>query len=446
VKLRRKRVSVIGMAKSGIAAANLAHRLGARVLISELSPRNKHSSAIKRLRRGIKYEFGANSEILLDSDIIIKSPGVPSHIPIIKKAHHNNIPVIGEIEFANQFNPSKNIIAITGTNGKTTTTTLVGAIFKNSRLKTFVGGNIGHPLAETVLSLAPKTVVVLEMSSYQLEDAPTFHPHISAILNITPDHMEHHGSMKNYIAAKSRIFANQSGKDYCILNYDDMVCRALANKCPSQVVFFSRLKKLKQGIWCDNNVAVMKYGKYKCSIPIDFKIPGNHNLENIMAAIAMTVVAGINPNVITKVVKGFEGVEHRIELARELRGVRYINDSKGTNVDSTRVALESFNAPIWLILGGRDKGSPYAPLKPLIKKKVAGILLIGEASPIIKQQLAGAAKMYNCQNMEGALNFASKNAKPGSVVLLSPACASFDQYKNYEARGRHFKSIVKSLR
>jgi len=258
--------------------------------------------------------------------------------------------------------------------------------------------------------------------------------------------MEHHGSMKNYTFAKAQIFANQTLNDYCILNYDDKICRALARKCPARVVFFSRLHKLHQGVWLDDDRIIMKYKKYNYVMPVGFKIPGGHNLENIMAAIAISIVAGLRPSVVEKTVRNFKGVEHRLELVRELRGVRYVNDSKGTNVDSTRVALESYNAPIWLILGGRDKGSPYAPLKQLIKKKVAAVLLIGEAASIIKQQLSGIAKMYDCHDMQGAINCAHKYAKAGSVVLLSPACASFDQYKNYEERGRHFKTLVKTLR
>ncbi len=446
MNIRGKNVGVIGLGTSGIAAANLAKSKGARVLVSEAAPKEKRLAFVRKLARGIETEFGGNTDRLLESSLIVKSPGVPNHLPVLEQARKKRIPVIGEIEFANGYNPSRHIIAITGTNGKTTTTTLVGEIISASGVKTFVGGNIGHPLAGALATVTSATRVVLEMSSYQLEDAPGFHPRIAAILNVTPDHMEHHGSMKNYTDAKARVFANQTKQDHCVLNYDDEACRALAKKCQAQVVFFSRVKKLEQGIWLDNDRLIMKYKSYAYSIPVDFKIPGNHNLENIMAAVAICIIAGVKPAVVTKAVRNFKGVEHRIEFVREVDGVRYVNDSKGTNVDSTRVALESYDAPVWLILGGRDKGSPYAPLKALIKKNVAGILLIGEAVPIIKEQLSGTARMYECGDMQGAVTFAHCHAKPGSVVLLSPACASFDQYNNYEERGRDFKKLVKLIK
>lgn len=439
-------VGVIGLARSGIAAANLARSLGARVLISESKEKGKCRRELALLKKGIATEFGGHSDALLDSDIIIKSPGVPHGIPVLKKILKKRLPVWSEIEFAARLVKPRVVVAITGTNGKTTTTALTGAIFKKAGCKTAVGGNIGAPLASLAGRIDTRTAVVLEMSSYQLEDSPTFHPHISAILNITPDHMEHHHTMKNYTAAKANIFANQTRNDYCVLNYDDIPTRRLARRCPATVIFFSRKKRLRQGVfYADGRLQVALKGR-KCSFPADMvRIPGMHNIENVLAAVAMTAAAGIAPAVIGKAIAAFKGVEHRIEFTREIEGVKYFNDSKGTNVDSTRVALESFDNPVWLILGGRDKGSPYEPLRKLIEEKVRGVLLIGEAAEKIKRELSGAADFYDCKTMSGALATARRRAINGDIVLLSPACASFDQYRDYEDRGRQFKKLVRSL-
>ena len=441
-----KTVGVIGLGRSGIAAANLAKQLGADVLVSESRSRNESKNAVKLLKNGIRIEYGGHSTELLKAGIIIKSPGVHGDIPIIRKAKALGISVIGEIEFALRFIKSNKVIAITGTNGKTTTTTLVGEILKAAAFKTIVAGNIGYPPAAAAAKITPATNLVLEVSSYQLEDSPAFKPHISAILNITPDHLEHHGTMRNYIAAKRHIFANQTPNDYCILNYDDKVLNKMAAQCAAKVIFFSRTRKLSGGVYSFGRKLVSDIHNNKFSIDLNLIIPGPHNVENALAAAAIAAAAGVKPAVIKKVLNSFKGVEHRIEFCAEKKGVKYFNDSKGTNVDSTRVALESFEGNIWLILGGLDKGAPYTPLKQLVRNKVKGILLIGEAAGKIKKGLAGSAKFYDCKTLGLAVKLSSELALPGDVVLLSPACASFDQFKDYEDRGRQFKQLVSKIK
>jgi UDP-N-acetylmuramoylalanine--D-glutamate ligase len=279
-----------------------------------------------------------------------------------------------------------------------------------------------------------------------LENIETFHPSISAILNITPDHLEHHRTMKAYAAAKARVFENQTAADVCVLNADDARCRRLAKRCPAQVFFFSRRKILKNGIFIEGNEVVIRWKKIHHRWSLRSNLPGPHNVENSLAATAIAAAGGIPIALIRRVLTEFRGVEHRLEPVRTLRGVRYINDSKATNVDSTRVALASFSDPMIVILGGEGKGSPYAPLKSLIKKNVKRILLIGDDAPKIAQELKAIVPMEKLGRLEKAVARASVLAAAGDVVLLSPACASFDQYDNYEERGRHFKALVGKLR
>jgi len=433
------RAGVIGAGRSGVAAARLLHRLGARVLLSD------HGRVQGGLPKGIEIESGGHSRRLLDCDLLVRSPGVPGHLPVLEQARRKGIPVWSELELASRYTKAKHLIAITGTNGKTTTTTLVGEFFKTTGRRTFVAGNIGAPLAEVAQRTTPSSNVVLEVSSYQLENIETFHPSISAILNITPDHLEHHGSMKAYVQAKARVFENQTKGDVCVLNADDPWCRRLAKRCPARVFLFSRKRKLKSGIYWEGGDVVIRWGGIRGQWLLETNLPGPHNVENILASVAMAMTGGVPLSDIRRVLRGFHGVEHRLELVRTLRGVRYINDSKATNVDSTRVALASFTEPMIVIMGGEGKGAPYAPLKPLLKRNVKRILLIGEDTPVIEKELAGIAPMERRHDLPGAVARAAQIAEPGDSVLLSPACASFDQYKNYEERGRHFKTLVKNL-
>jgi UDP-N-acetylmuramoylalanine--D-glutamate ligase len=447
--LAGQKIGVIGLGKSGVAAANLAAALGADVLVSDTRP-SAECPARSQLNKKVRVEFSGHTDQLLTSDLIVKSPGIHQDIPVLARARRKKIPIMGEVEFASRQVQPRRMIAISGTNGKTTTTALMGAICKAGGMITLVGGNIGTPLADLVKKITPASTVVLEMSSYQLEDSSTFHPTIAAILNITPDHLEHHGTMKRYITAKARIFANQTRGDYCVLNYDDPLCRGLARLCPAQVLFFSRKKVLPNGISYvddkDGRGIVVSFAKRSFRIKANLRLPGMHNVENALACVAMASAADIMPGVIEQSINSFRGVEHRIEFVRSVEGVKYFNDSKGTNVDSTRVALESFKDPVWLILGGRDKGAPYKPLRKLVKEKVKGIILIGEAASKIRKGLAGTTQFLECKTLAKAVQFAAKTAKKDDVVLLSPACASFDQFKDYEDRGKQFKHLVNGLR
>jgi UDP-N-acetylmuramoylalanine--D-glutamate ligase len=440
-----KNAGVIGLAKSGIAAANLLKSLGANVLVSESNTKILSGKRAKELNKGIEIEYGGHSDKLLGMDLVIKSPGVHPDLKILKELKIKKIPVWSELDLALSVSKPRKLLAITGTNGKTTVTTLLGEIFKAAKEQTIVAGNIGSPLAGLADKIGSKTAVILECSSYQLEDSVNLHPNVCCILNVTEDHIEHHHSMANYIKAKERIFLNQTKNDYCVLNYDDKRCRNMAAKIPSKVLFFSRKNVLKQGVFVSGGNIVFNFKERNFKFPIKLNIPGPHNIENALASAAMSAAAGIKPYVIQKVLESFKGVDHRIEFVREINGVKYINDSKSTNVDSTNVALQSFDEPIWLILGGRDKGFPYTPLRKLVKDKVKGIFLVGESSKKIKKDLSGTTRFYESKTIENAVKRSLETAKPGDVVLLSPACASFDQFKDFEDRGRQFKKIVKNL-
>lgn len=437
--MKYKNVGVIGAGRSGLAAAKFLRRKGAHVLLSD-------AGKIKALLpRGIEKEEGGHSERLLEMDLLVRSPGVPDHLAILEKARRKNIPILAELELASRFIHPKTFVAITGTNGKTTTTTLVGELFKAAGRATLVGGNIGTPLAELAPKVNSRSTVVLEVSSYQLENIETFHANIAAILNVTPDHLEHHGTMAAYAAAKARIFENQTRRDITVLNADNVWCKRLANRCPGRVFWFSRRRVLSQGVYFQNGSVVIRWGKLRASWVLKSNLPGPHNIENLLASIAIALAGGLSFSVIRKVLEQFKGVEHRLETVRRLDGVLYVNDSKGTNVDSTRVALQSFSQPLVVIMGGQGKKSPYAPLRPLIKKKVKKILLIGEDAPQIRKELGDLVAHDICGKMDRAVKRARQVATEGDVVLLSPACASFDQYKNYEERGRHFKTLVRQL-
>lgn len=434
-----RRFAVIGAGRSGLAAASFLHSAGASVFLSDASDRPVQAPA------GVEVEVGGHTRRLLEADVIIRSPGVSNHLPILEEAHRQGIALWSELELASRAIHPHRIIAITGTNGKTTTTTLVGEIFKRANSRTVIGGNIGTPLAELVPRIDARTDVVLEVSSYQLEDIQTFHAQIAVILNVTPDHLEHHGTMKAYAQAKARIFERQTARDVCIFNADDSWCRKLAARAKSKRFFFSRRKKLREGIFFDKGQMVLRWGQAHQQWPLGWRLPGAHNIENALAAAAAAVAGGIPVPIIREVLDSFPGVEHRLEVVRNLEGVRYVNDSKATNVDSTRVALNSFHEPLIVIMGGRGKGSPYTPLQRLVKKHVKEILLIGEDSVRIENDLKNVTRFERCETMDRAVRRAREIARPGDVVLLSPACASFDQYQNYEERGRHFKAVVEKL-
>jgi UDP-N-acetylmuramoylalanine--D-glutamate ligase len=337
-------------------------------------------------------------------------------------------------------------VAITGSNGKTTTTTLAGEVIASGGRKTLVGGNIGTPAITFIEQSSPDTWVVLEISSFQLESIETFHPHIAAILNVTPDHLDRHGSMENYIAAKRRIFENQSADDYAVLNADSEICRRLAEGMKPQVMWFSRQREVDRGAYVRGGTIFYRDGKEVEIMPIEeIVLKGAHNVENVLAAVAIGMAAGVEPAAIRRAVKDFRAVEHRLEYVATLRGVEYYNDSKATNVDATIKALESFPANIHLILGGKDKDSDYSVLNALIAERVKRVYTIGAAAAKIESQIGASAPVTSAQTLESAVGKAADLATEGDVVLLAPACASFDQFPSYEHRGRAFKQLVQAL-
>jgi UDP-N-acetylmuramoylalanine--D-glutamate ligase len=433
-------VGVLGLGKSGVAVANLAVKLGYNVFASDSGSKRK----IKELNKKVNTEFDGHSDKILNSDVIIKSPGIHSDTSILKKAIKKKIVVISELSFSLENLKYKKIIAITGTNGKTTTTDLIAKIIKAVYKNSIVVGNIGMPLANKALRTDKSTYITMELSSYQLEDTPYFRPDISVLLNITPDHIEHHKTMNAYIKAKENVFINQRRGDFAILNYDDKICRRISSKVQANLIYFSK-KALNKGIFYNNGKIVIKIGKKHFEIEPKINIAGNHNIENILAATATAYAAGVNPKDIEKVISKYKGVEHRIEFVKTVNGTDYYNDSKSTNIDSTRVALKSFDKNILIIMGGRDKGFPYLPLRNLVKNKVKAIFLIGEASNKIRKDLSGITNFYNCDNIETAVKQIYKVATPYDTVLFSPACASFDQFKNFEERGNIFKRLVHKL-
>lgn len=439
-----KKISVLGLGKSGIACANLACSKGFKVFASDCGKSKTHLQM--KLNKKVELEFNKHSSKVLDCDLIIKSPGLSSDLPILADAVRKKIPVISEIDFALSFVKPKKIIAITGTNGKTTTTTLTYKIIKYAYKNTIVAGNIGYPLSSVVNKINKDTILVLELSSYQLEDSPKFKPNISVLLNITPDHIKHHKTMKNYIKAKANIFKNQTNNDFTIFNYKDKYLKKLIPLNKKSSFPFNLSKSGQNCIYYKDNRFYIQNKNKKIDLEIPVKIPGRHNIDNILSSIACAYLLGIKIDDIKKVVSSFKGVEHRIEFVKNIKGVKYYNDSKGTNVDSTKVALESFDKNIHLILGGQDKGSSYKPIYKLIKNKVKTIMLIGEASPIIEKELKGSAKMYKSITLENAIKQLQSIVKEKDIVLFSPACASFDQFKNFEHRGREFKKIILSIK
>lgn len=442
-----KRVLVVGLGKSGVASALFLESRGARVTVSDAKSEDQLCNEIPALLdRGITVETGKHGErTFRDQDLIVVSPGVPNNVAPLQHARRLGIPVIGEIELTARFLQGR-IVAITGSNGKTTTTTLTGEIIASGGRKTLVGGNIGTPAITFVEQSSPDTWVVLEISSFQLESIESFHPHISAILNVTPDHLDRHGSMENYIAAKRRIFENQTAADYAVLNADSEVNLKIAEGLKPQVLWFSRKHAVDRGAFVEGGTIFYRDSQVVEIMPVsEIALKGAHNVENVLAGIAIGMAAGIEPSAIRRAVKDFRAVEHRLEYVATLRGVQYYNDSKATNVDATIKALESFPGNIHLILGGKDKDSDYTELNGLIAERVKRVYTIGAAAEKIESQIGNTVPVISAQTLESAVRKAADLASEGDIVLLAPACASFDQFSSYEHRGRVFKELVQSL-
>ncbi|MDR0985295.1 MAG: UDP-N-acetylmuramoyl-L-alanine--D-glutamate ligase [Endomicrobium sp.] len=436
-----KKVSILGIGKSGIAAAKLAAKVGYDVFISDIDKRKANVF----ISGNIKTEVGIHSKKILESDFIIKSPGIEKNIPILQEAIKRNIPVISEIEFSilimnKQFKHNK-IIAITGTNGKSTTTELIYKIIKEHYKNTIIAGNFGFPLSKKVSKITKDTIIVLEMSSYQLEDSPNFKPDIGILLNITPDHIIHHKTMELYIKAKKNIFINQNNNDFAIINYDSFICKTIAKDINSKIFFFSRSKTINNGVYYDNGNILINIDSKCVILKPKINIIGKHNIENILAAVLATYIIGIKIKIIEKVISKYKGIQHRIEFVKNINGVSYYNDSKSTNIASTKTAIDAFNNNIILIMGGQDKGISYITLRKIIKKKVKHVFLIGEATNKIKKDLKNLP-ITNSGNLKNALRSIINIAIKGDIVLFSPACASFDQFKNFEERGKLFKKII----
>src|SRR5437773_1636562 len=446
--VKDKRVLVVGLGKSGVASALFLKKRGARVTVSDTkSPDQLRDEIPILLDHGIAVETGGHGERTFHGqDLIVVSPGVPVDAPPLVQARALGETVIGEIELAAQFFPGT-IIAITGSNGKTTTTTLAGEIIAAGGFRTIVGGNIGTPAISLVEAATPDTIAVLEVSSFQLETIQTFHPKVAVVLNVTPDHLDRHGTFEAYVDAKARIFENQRESDFAVLNADDATCVALAARTRAKVFWFSRNTEVNQGACARDGQIIFRDSKTQTEImPIsDLPLKGAHNLENVLAAICVGTVMGCKPEAMRRAVRDFKAVEHRLEFVATIGGVEYYNDSKATNVDATIKALESFPANIHIILGGKDKGSDYTVLKDLLRERVKRVYTIGAAAEKIESQIAGAAPLERTGTLEAALHRAAELAEPGDVVVLAPACASFDQFENYEHRGRVFKQTVQAM-
>lgn len=450
MELRGKKIMVVGMARSGISSARLLIEKGALPVLYDA----KNSSEFKQ---GTFNEFegkavlalGASADaVAADADILVLSPGVPTDLEFIKKAKEQGKPVIGEIELGFICSAAQ-IVAITGTNGKTTTTALTGEVFKNAGYTTHVLGNIGTPITEYAAKTKAEDIIVAETAALQLETIERFAPRACAVLNITEDHLNRYGTMENYTAAKERIFENQTEDDFCVLNYDNQITRSMADKPRSQIIWFSRQVKPNRGVFIDNGHILSSEpdGVHMICKAAKVRIPGAHNLENAMAATALARCFGISESVIRKTLIEFPGVEHRIEFVREYDGVRYINDSKGTNPDATEKAAAAMDRPTVLILGGYDKHSSFEELFAGFGKQIKHIVAIGETQQKILRdaKAAGFKNICTADGFEEAVLMARGIAKNGWNVLLSPACASYDMFTDFEQRGAVFKSIVNSF-
>ncbi len=448
--LANKRVLVVGLGKSGVASALFLQAKGARVTVSDAKPQDQLGQEIPvLLDHGIALETGGHGErTFRGQDLIVVSPGVPVDSPPLVQARALGESVIGEIELASRFLPKK-IVAITGSNGKTTTTTLAGEIVAAGGFPVVVGGNIGTPAISLVERATANTVVVLEVSSFQLETIETFHAKIAVVLNVTPDHLDRHRTFAAYTDAKARIFENQQGDDLALLNADDPTCAGLAGRTRAQVFWFSRKNEVKQGAYLRDGRVLFRDGSDKGQreiMPVsEIPLKGAHNVENTLAAISVGALMGCEAGRIRKAVQDFKAVEHRLEYVATIRGVEYYNDSKATNVDATIKALESFPANIHLILGGKDKDGDYSLLNDLLRQRVRRVYTIGAAAETTESNVKPAAEIDQSVTLETALKRAAATAEAGDIVLLAPACASFDQFKNYEHRGRVFKEVVRAL-
>ncbi len=448
--LKNKKVLVVGLGKSGLAAALFLRRRGALVTVSDIRSADQLAKEIPALiEEGIMVEAGGHGLLTFRrQDLIVVSPGVPLDTPELMQVKNFGLPVIGELELAARFLKG-HTLAVTGSNGKTTTTTLLGEILEAAGLPTLVGGNIGVPVVSLIDKSDDDTWSVLEVSSFQLESTVEFHPSIAVILNITPDHLDRHGSFENYSAAKERIFAAQTAEDFLVLNADNTPCVEAAARSAARVYWFSVEHPVTQGAFLEQGFVVFRPAEGEAAekvIPVrGIPLKGAHNIENVLAAVVAARLAGVQADVIRRSIEDFRAVEHRLEYVATHHGVEFYNDSKATNVDATAKAIAAFSGGIHLILGGKDKNSDYTQLAELLRERVSAVYTIGAAAAKIESHLRGVVSIHSCETLEKAVHIAAAAARPREVVLLAPACSSFDQFENYEHRGRVFKQLVKEM-
>lgn len=449
MELKGKKVLVMGAGISGVAVAKITKALGADVTLSDAKSA-EHLGAVPGIlaQNGIKLVCGEQREDLMTGvHLVIPSPGVSIKHPLLQQAKDKGIEVISEVELAFQLTRAP-FVAITGTNGKTTTTTLTGEMLKKAGKNVALGGNIGIALSEAVYNLAEDAIVVAEISSFQLEGVHSFRPHACAVLNLTPDHIDRHGTMEVYQEMKERIFARQTKSDYVILNYDDPVVRAMARQAPSRAVFFSITRIMDEGAYVeDGNIVLSFNGRREKVCPVEeMGIRGGHNVQNALAACALAKVCGVSVDVMADTLRHFKGVEHRLEFVGEINGVKYYNDSKATNPESAIVALQAFSEPVVLIAGGYDKGTDLSSFMAEVKIHVRELILLGQAADRFAAAARDFPSIHRITTFADAVTLAAKLARPGESVVLSPACASYDMFNNYEERGKVFKQLVLALR
>ena len=450
MEIQGQKILVVGLGKSGIAAAKFLAARGAEVIANDSQPVENIIAVAKQLKeKNIEVIAGSHPPALFENaDLIVVSPGVPLALEPFQQAKNAGVPIISEVELAARFLQGR-LIGITGSNGKTTTTTLLGEILQNAGLPTQVGGNIGTPLISLVETSRPDGFTAIELSSFQLEAVESLHLFAAVLLNITPDHLDRYDSIDDYAAAKAKIFRNQTAEDLAVLNADDArVAQLQTNpQLHAHKVFFSRQQELAEGIFLRGDDVISKAnGVEKILLArSEIGIRGAHNLENVMAALAVGLACGAAPDSMCETIRNFKGVEHRLEFVAEINGVGFYNDSKATNVDSTIKALEAFEQGVIVILGGKDKGSDYAPLAPLIRERCEHVILIGAAADKITTALAQTKPLHRATTMPDAVKLGAALAGKGDTVLLAPACASFDMFDNYEQRGKVFKEAVLQL-
>ncbi|MBL8052050.1 MAG: UDP-N-acetylmuramoyl-L-alanine--D-glutamate ligase [Nitrospira sp.] len=460
-QLEGKRVAVVGLARSGVAAAHLLQAVGAVVTVADRKDRAELHGVLKTIEESaIDVVLGSGYETaLMTAELVVISPGVPYRMEALERVRRRGVKVISELDIASRFMPIP-ILALTGTNGKSTTVTMIGKMLQAAGKQVFVGGNLGTAFSEAAIQslramkegrACPYDAAVVEVSSFQLETVEQFHPWIAAILNVTVDHQDRYESIAEYIAAKNRIFENQTSSDVALFNLDDPRVSALRHSVKARTFGFTRRPPLPPDL---AGGTYLEHGRIMTAIDgqarevcprSELKIIGDHNVENAMVAATYALLSGCHLDDVRRVLREFPGLEHALEVVRDRRGVRFINDSKGTNVDATLKALHSIDQPIWLIAGGRDKGGDFSRLAPAIRQRVKRLLLIGEAAPLIADAVQGYGAIDRPKSLQEAVELASLGASLGDVVLMSPACASFDMFADYQDRGRQFKSAVQSL-